>query len=67
MEQISEQKLHELVAKIIDEYKMKGSITTTALCEIVEKVNISPDQLDYVYKSLKDASIQVVDESERDT
>ena len=31
MEQISEQKLHELVAKIIDEYKMKGSITTTAL------------------------------------
>ena len=66
MEQISEQKLQELVAKIIEEYKMKGSISTTALCEIVEKADVTPDQLDYVYKSLKDASIQVVDESERD-
>ncbi len=66
MEQISEQKLQELVGKIIGEYKMKGSISTTALCEIVEKVDITPDQLDFVYKALKDASIQVVDESERD-
>ncbi len=66
MEQISEQKLQELVNKIIGEYKMKGSISTTALCEIVEKVDITPDQLDFVYKALKDASIQVVDESERD-
>ncbi len=66
MEQISEQKLQELVNAIIGEYKMKGSISTTALCEIVEKVDISPDQLDFVYKALKDASIQVVDESERD-
>ena len=45
---------------------MKGSISTTALCEIVEKVDITPEQLDFVYKALKDASIQVVDESERD-
>ena len=66
MEQISEQKLQELVNAIIGEYKMKGSFSTTALCEIVEKVDISPDQLDFVYKALKDASIQVVDESERD-
>ena len=66
MEQISEQKLQELVSAIIGEYKMKGSISTTALCEIVEKVDITPEQLDYVYKALKDASIQVVDESERD-
>ena len=66
MEQISEQKLQELVSPIIGEYKMKGSISTTALCEIVEKVDITPEQLDYVYKALKDASIQVVDESERD-
>ena len=66
MEQISEQKLQELVNSIIGEYKMKGSISTTALCEIVEKVDITPEQLDFVYKALKDASIQVVDESERD-
>ena len=58
--------MQELVNAIIGEYKMKGSISTTALCEIVEKVDISPDQLDFVYKALKDASIQVVDESERD-
>ena len=66
MEQISQKKLQELVNAIIGEYKMKGSISTTALCEIVEKVDISPEQLDFVYKALKDASIQVVDESERD-
>ena len=66
MEQISEQKLQELVSAIIGEYKMKGSISTTALCEIVERVDITPEQLDFVYKALKDASIQVVDESERD-
>ena len=66
MEQITEQKLQELVNAIIGEYKMKGSISTTALCEIVEKVDITPEQLDFVYKALKDASIQVVDESERD-
>ena len=66
MEQISGQKLQELVNAIIGEYKMKGSISTTALCEIVEKVDITPEQLDFVYKALKDASIQVVDESERD-
>lgn len=66
MEQISEQKLQELVNAIIGEYKMKGSISTTALCEIVEKVDITPEQLDFVYKALKDSSIQVVDESERD-
>ena len=66
MEQISEQKLQELASAIIGEYKMKGSISTTALCEIVEKVDITPEQLDFVYKALKDASIQVVDESERD-
>ena len=66
MEQISEQKLQELVSAIIGEYKMKGSISTTALCEIVEKVDITPEQLDYVYKALKDASIQVVDERDRE-
>ena len=66
MEQISEQKLQELVNAIIGEYKMKGSISTTALCEIVEKVDITPEQLDFVYKALKDSSIQVVDENERD-
>ena len=58
--------MQELVNAIIGEYKMKGSISTTALCEIVEKVDITPEQLDFVYKALKDASIQVVDESERD-
>ena len=29
-------------------------------------MDITPEQLDFVYKALKDASIQVVDESERD-
>ena len=70
MEQISEQKLQELVNSLKAgndniTTSLNGA-STTALCEIVEKVDISPDQLDFVYKALKDASIQVVDESERD-
>ena len=63
---ISEQKLNEIIAGIIEGYGKKGSISTNALCDIVEKLDIDATQMDVVYKSISDAGIQIVDEDQRD-
>ena len=63
---VSEQKMNELLRQIIAEYRQKGSISTEVLCDILEKYDTSPDQIDYIYKSLGEAGIQIVDEDERD-
>ena len=63
---ISEQKLNEILAGIINGYGKKGSITTNQLCDIMEKFDTDPTQMDYVYKSLNEAGIQIVDEDQRD-
>ena len=63
---LSEQKLNDILKKIIDDYGPKGSITTNNLCDIMEKYDTTPNQMDYVYKSVADAGIQIIDEAERD-
>ena len=63
---ISEQKLNEILAGIVDNYAKKGSISTNALCDILEKHDTTPEQIDFVYKSLGEAGIQIVDEDQRD-
>ena len=63
---ISEQKLSEIIGGIINKFGKKGSITTNELCDIMEKFDTNPNQIDFVYKSLNDASIQIVDEDQRD-
>ena len=63
---VSEQKLNEILGGIINNYKMKGCISTNALCDIMEKYDTNPNQIDYIYKSLGEAGIQIVDEDERD-
>ena len=63
---ISEQKLNEVLTGIISNYGKKGSITTNQLCDIMEKFDTNPAQIDFVYKSLSDAGIQSVDEEQRD-
>ena len=63
---ISEQKLNEILAGIIENYSKKGSISTNALCDIMEKYDTNANQIDYVYKSLGEAGIQIVDEDQRD-
>ena len=57
---ISEQKLNELIEGIAANYKMKGSISTNALCDIMEKYETTPNQMDYVYKSIAEAGIQII-------
>ena len=63
---ISEQKLNEILASIISGYGKKGSISTNALCDIMEKYDTNANQIDFVYKSLGEAGIQIVDEDQRD-
>ena len=63
---VSEQKLNDILAGIINNYGKKGSITTNQLCDIMEKFDTNPTQIDYVYKSLNEAGIQIVDEEQRD-
>ena len=63
---LSEQKLNEILKQIIDNYGTKGSITTNALCDIMEKYETTPTQMDFVYKSIAESGIQIIDETERD-
>ena len=63
---LSDQKLNEILKKIIDDHQSKGSITTNSLCDIMEKYETTPNQMDYVYKSIAEAGIQIIDEAERD-
>ncbi len=63
---LSDQKLNEILKKIIEEYGPKGSITTNNLCDIMEKYDTTPNQMDFVYKSVAEAGIQIIDEAERD-
>ncbi len=63
---ISEQQLNEILAGIVNNYAKKGSISTNALCDILEKHDADPNQIDFIYKSLGEAGIQIVDEDQRD-
>ena len=46
----SEQQLNEVLATVIDGYKMKGSISTDAFFDVLEKLDLTPEQLDYQTK-----------------
>ena len=63
---LSEQKLNEILKQLIDTYSYKGAITTNALCDVLEKYETTPAQVDYVYKSIAEVGIQIIDEAERD-
>lgn len=63
---LSDQKLYEIIKQIIDAHGAKGSITTNSLCDVMEKYETTPAQMDLVYKSIAEAGIQIIDEAERD-
>ena len=63
---ISEQKLNEIIEGIVNNYGKKGSISTNVLCDIMEKFDTDATQMDFVYKSIGEAGIQIVDEDARD-
>ena len=63
---VTEQKLNELIAGIIDDYGKKGCISNNAFCDIVEKFDVDAEQMDTISRALSDAGIQLVDEEQRD-
>ena len=63
---VSEQKLSEILAGIIEKYSKKGSISTHTLFDILEKLDLSATQMDQVSSALAEAGIQIVDEDQRD-
>ena len=63
---ITEQKLNEILENIINTYSRKGSISTNALCDVLEKYDLDAKQIDFVYKSIGEACIQIIDEEQRD-
>ncbi len=63
---ISEQKLNEILGNIILKYGKKGSVSTNELFDVLEKCDLNEGQIDYVYKSIAEAGIQIVDEDQRD-
>jgi len=63
---IPEQQLNDLIAEIVSNYKMKGSISTSQLCDATEKFDIDPVQLDRIYKELPESGVMIYDEDQRD-
>ncbi|MDE7159058.1 MAG: sigma-70 family RNA polymerase sigma factor, partial [Clostridiales bacterium] len=63
---VTEQKLNEIIAELEAAYKMKGSISTNALCEALEKYDLTPQQIEQIYKVLPESGIIIFDEDERD-
>ena len=63
---VTEEKLNDLINEIASDYKMKGSISTNALCDVLEKYDLSPQQIEQVYKALPEMGVSIFDEDERD-
>ena len=63
---VTEEKLNDLINGIASDYKMKGSISTNALCDALEKYDLSPQQIEQVYKALPEMGVSIFDEDERD-
>ena len=62
----SEQKVTEIIDGLVAAYKMKGSVSTNALCDVLEKYDLGPNQIEQIYKALPEQGIQIFDEDERD-
>ena len=64
-EQMNEE-LVVAVNNVINEFKKSGSITNTQLFDKLEKYQVTPDELEQIYKEFDVAGIQIINEFERD-
>ncbi len=60
------EELTSVVTDILVEFKKSGSITSSQLFDRLEKYQVTPDELEQVYKTFDIAGIQIVNEYERD-
>ncbi len=63
---ISEQLLEEITKSLIEEGKKTGSITSDYLCDKLDQVDASSEQVDAIYKAIDDAKITIVNDYEKD-
>lgn len=61
-----DQQLEQLIENLNSTYKMKGSVSTNTLFDALEKYDLTPSQIEQVYKRLPELGIQIFDETERD-
>ncbi|MBO5928064.1 MAG: RNA polymerase sigma factor RpoD [Clostridia bacterium] len=58
--------LMQVVGDVILEYRKRGSITTDALFDKLEKYQATPNELEEIYTLFEQSGIQIVNEYERD-
>lgn len=61
-----DQQLEQLIENLNSAYKMKGSVSTNTLFDALEKYDLTPSQIEQIYKRLPELGIQIFDETERD-
>ena len=62
---ISDQQLKTITDELTAVYGKKGSIGSEELCDKLEKINATLEQVESIYKALEDAKIEIVDEYDR--
>lgn len=63
---IADERLQEITNEIIIDYKKKGTISTSALCDRLEKVEMTDEQMEKMCRDIEDAGIQVIDEASQE-
>ena len=63
---VSDQLLEEITKSLIEEGKKAGSLSSDYLCDKLDSVDASGEQVDLIYKALDDAHINVVNDYEKD-
>ena len=54
------------VGNLITENKRSGSLLTSQLLDRIEKFQVTPQQMEEIYKLFDDSGVQIIDEVERD-
>jgi len=63
---ISEQLLQEVINSLVEEGKKTGSLTSDYICNKLEVMDVTAEQLDCVYKELSNQMIKIENDYERD-
>ena len=63
---VSDQLLEEITKSLIEEGKKTGSLSSDYLCDKLDAVDASGEQVDLIYKALDDAHITIVNDYEKD-
>lgn len=63
---IEDAALAEIANEIITDYKKRGTITMNSLCDRLEKVQMTDEQMENMCNVIEEAGIQVVDETSQE-